>query len=161
MIINKKLTKPTEKTFRRKNTTFGVKFKFLGRVPSGALLGTDNAINRCASIVFLALFKRGINVKNVFFKEETLDFFIETERDLISMNSLDKDWINQYKRYWGRTFHNITVGQYTVYEDQYTNITDKVGELVQDYEEGITEPVDIWFLKEYVEQKELYESERA
>jgi hypothetical protein len=146
MIINTEMNKEgNKKNFRRKNTTFGLKFKFLARTPHGNLLGEENAIKRAATVVYDALFSRGINVCNVYFKAETLDFFIETEKDLISMNSLHKDWVNMYKTNWGKVFFNITVGQYTIYEDQYENITKKVENYVTNFVNKSDTPSDLWF----------------
>lgn len=64
---------------------------------------------------------------------------------MISLNSLEKSWVNEYKNNWGKVFFNATVGQYTLYEDQYKNITNKIGDLVMDLENKCTEPEDIWF----------------
>lgn len=144
MIINKKLINQSKETFKKKNVLFGLKFKFLGRNPQGILISEDNAINRTAALIYEAFYCRGLIVTNVFFKKETLDFFIATEKDLISLNSLDKNWVNEYKHNWGKVFFNATVGQYTLYPDQYEDITDRVGEIVEAFDSGKKLP-DFWY----------------
>ena len=131
--------------FKRKNTMFGFKFKFLGRNPEGIILSENTCIKRCATIVYQAFFIRGLIVKKVYLKPQTLDFFIVTEKDLISLNSLDKNWVNEYKQNWGKVFLNATVGQYTLYEDQYEDRTDQIKDLVMDIEEGFRQAEDLWF----------------
>lgn len=49
-IINKNVRqKIDENKYRKKNTLFGFKFKFLGRTPSGTYLSEEQAIKRCAT----------------------------------------------------------------------------------------------------------------
>lgn len=148
-IMNKNVPQKIDYSkFKRKNTLFGFKFKFLGRTPTGMFLSEEQAKRRCATIIYQAFFVRGLIVKKVFFKPKTLDFFIATEKDLISLNSLQKDWVNEYKHNWGRVFFNATVGQYTLYEDLYDDITNEVRNLVMDIAENYIEPEDLWFKKE-------------
>ncbi len=133
---------------KRKNTLSGFKFKFLGRTPSGVFLSEEDAVKRCATIVYQAFFLRGLVVKAVFFKPKALDFFVATEKELVSLNSLDKNWVNEFKYNWGRVFFNAAIGVYTLYEDQYEDITNVVNELVLAYNDKCAKPEDLWFKKE-------------
>ena len=147
MISNKNLAgadKKEKETFKKKNVLFGVKFKFLGRNPQGNLISTENAKNRASFMIFEAFYKRGIDITNVFLKEETLDFFIATDKDIISLNSLDKDWVREYKHNWGKVFFNLTTGQYTLYPELYKDITDEIEELVKGFDNGKPTP-DFWY----------------
>ena len=144
MIINEKMKSSTKETFKKKNVLFGMKFKFLARNPQGILISEESAVARASVIVFEAFYKRGLIVTNVYFKRATLDFYIATEKDLISLNSLDKDWVNEYKHNWGKVFFNATVGQYTLYPDQYEDITDEVEKIVLGYDNGKSIP-DFWY----------------
>lgn len=148
-IMNKNIPQKIDtRKYGRKNTLFGFKFKFLGRTPLGNFLTDEQSIKRCATIVYQAFFTRGLIVKNVFLKPQTLDFFIATEKNLVSLKSLDKNWVNEYMLNWGIVFLNATVGQYTLYEEQYEDITNIIRDLVMDIDEGYAEQEDIWFKKE-------------
>lgn len=133
-----------KKKYTKKNVLFGMKFKFLGRNPQGILISEENAISRASAVVFEAFKKRGIEVSKVYFKRATLDFYIATQKDLMSMHSLDKEWVNEYRHNWGKVFFNATVGQYTLYPDQYEDITEEVNKIVDGYENGKKLP-DFWY----------------
>ena len=148
MIINENI-EPVGKapTYKRKNTVTGLKFKLLNRNPQGNLIGEANAKSRAGLLVYEAFYLRGLVVTNVWFKAETLEFFVETEKDLLSLNSLHKDWMFKYKVNWGKVFHAITVGVYTLYEDQYTNITEEIQKYIEKYEDPNSPRPDFWYEK--------------
>ncbi len=129
----------TDKRARRKYSRSGIKAAFLARNADGSLLNATQVVKSVITMI------REMGIENdidtVFLKEKTKEFFITTKTTIFGLEDLKPEFAKRVKKEWTNTFHSFTIGAYTVYTDQYVDITELVMKGVFDEE---FKGIDYW-----------------
>lgn len=119
-----------EKRIRRKYSDSGIKAKFLAKKMDGTFIEHEDSIRGIVSII--RDIGIGTDVKGVFYKERTREFFIVSNTSIYGLEDLAPEFSVRFKKEWSTTFLSFTIGIYTAYLDQYSDITDRIKELASD-----------------------------
>lgn len=119
-----------EKRIRRKYSDSGIKGKFLAKKADGTFMEHADSIKGIVSIIRDCGIKN--DIKNVFYKDRTREFFIASNTSIYGLEDLDPSFKERFKKEWSTTFLSFTIGIYTAYLDQYRDITEEINILVED-----------------------------
>jgi hypothetical protein len=128
-----------EKRIRRKYSDSGIKGKFLAKKADGTFMEHADSIKGIVSIIRDCGIKN--DIKNVFYKDRTREFFIVSNTSIYGLEDLDPSFKERFKKEWSNTFLSFTIGIYTAYLDQYRDITEEINILVED---EAFENIDYW-----------------
>ena len=118
-----------EKRIRRKYSDSGIKGKFLAKKADGTFMEHADSIKGIVSIIRDCGIKN--DIKNVFYKDRTREFFIVSNTSIYGLEDLDPSFKERFKKEWSTTFLSFTIGIYTAYLDQYRDITEEINILVE------------------------------
>ena len=130
-----------EKRSRRKYSDTGIKAKFLARKADGTFMDAQDVLRAILSMVKDIDIKE--DIKGVFFKNRTKEFFISTHTSMYGLEDMSPEFGRMFKKKWSNTFYSFTVGVYTAYLDQYDDVTDLIMNSLDKYEELL----DYWDMK--------------
>jgi hypothetical protein len=119
-----------EKRIRRKYSDSGIKGKFLAKKADGTFMEHADSIKGIVSIIRDCGIQN--DIKNVFYKDRTREFFIVSNTSIYGLEDLDPSFKERFKKEWSTTFLSFTIGIYTAYLDQYRDITEEINILVED-----------------------------